>query len=486
MTFHNRKLIRRTHLIPLFGMLLCFGLLTGLFAPATALADITDTATADGSYHWPAGPQITSGGAILIEAETGTVLYEKNATERLYPASTTKLMTALLALENAALGETVTVSHDAVYDIDTDSSRIWVDVGEELSMEASLYALMLPSANDMAYAIAEHVGGSKQGFADMMNARAKELGCVNTHFMNPHGLDEEAHFTCPADLARITRPLVKNSTFLKISGSKNYEIKPTNLCKESRWILNTHLMIRKSYPFEGVIAGKTGHTDLAGANLVTVAKRGNMTLISVIMKAPDDTALYDETAALLDFGFDNFTVYNVTDEQLSAGSDVPPLFNSEDTVQLMNRDIISTDSGLVVLPLSASLSDTRKSVSLSQLTTFSESKNIIGKVTYTYGTREIGSANIVYTNKGPAFTIEDPEHNPPDTELPENPDNPDTTSGDTKNKTDDTPKNDRKPLIIGIIIGCICFFVGVYFIFVELPYRRKRAAYLAKRRNNRH
>jgi len=98
MTFHNRKLIRRTHLIPLFGMLLCFGLLTGLFAPATALADITDTATADGSYHWPAGPQITSGGAILIEAETGTVLYEKNATERLYPASTTKLMTALLAL----------------------------------------------------------------------------------------------------------------------------------------------------------------------------------------------------------------------------------------------------------------------------------------------------------------------------------------------------------------------------------------------------
>ncbi|MBQ8316393.1 MAG: hypothetical protein IJX95_11735, partial [Lachnospiraceae bacterium] len=189
---------------------------------------------------------------------------------------------------------------------------------------------------------------------------------------------------------------------------------------------------------------------------------------------------------LLDFGFDNFTVYNVTDEQLSAGSDVPPLFNSEDTVQLMNRDIISTDSGLVVLPLSASLSDTRKSVSLSQLTTFSEGKNIIGKVTYTYGTREIGSANIVYTNKGPAFTIEDPENNAPDTELPENPDNPDTTSGDTKNKTDDTPKNDRKPLIIGIIIGCICFFVGVYFIFVELPYRRKRAAYLAKRRNNRH
>ncbi len=485
MTFHNKKYKRRTRLIPFFGMLLCVALFTGLCSPALAFADETDTAVA-GSFHWPAGPQISAEGAILIEAETGTVLYEKNATERLYPASTTKLMTALLALENAALGETVTVSHDAVYDIDTDSSRIWVDVGEELSMEASLYALMLPSANDMAYAIAEHIGGSKQGFADMMNARAKELGCVNTHFMNPHGLDEEEHYTCAADLARIMRPLVKNSSFLKISGSKNYQIPATNLCKDSRWVLNTHLMIRKSYPFEGIIAGKTGHTDLAGANLVTCAKRGNMTLISVIMKAPDDTALYDETAALLNFGFDNFTTYNVSDEQLSAENDVPPLFNSEDTVQLMNRDIITTDSGLVVLPFSASLSDTRKSVSLSQLTFFSEGKNVIGKVTYTYGTRIIGSANIVYTNNGTAFTIVNSEDAPPESELLGNPDAPDTNSDDSKNKTDDTPKKDRKPLIIGIIIGCICFFAGIYFIFVELPYRKKRAAYLAKRRSNRH
>lgn len=496
MTFHNHNKLcdyrsdkihtRRMYLIPLLGILLCLGLFTDLISPAIALANDTDTSVAaSGTYHWPSGPQISAEGAILIEVETGTVLYEKNATERLYPASTTKLMTALLALENAALGETVTVSHDAVYDIDTDSSRIWVDVGEELSMEASLYALMLPSANDMAYAIAEHVAGSKKDFADMMNARAEELGCVNTHFMNPHGLDEEEHYTCAADLARITRPLVKNSTFLKISGSKNYEIKPTNLCAESRWILNTHLMIRKSYPLDGVIAGKTGHTDLAGANLVTVAKRGNMTLISVIMKAPDDTALYDETAALLNFGFDNFTLYSVTDEQLSAGSDVPPLFNSEDTVQLMNRDIITTDSGLVVLPLSASLSDTRKSISLSQLTAFSEGKNVIGRVTYTYGTREIGSANIVYTNKGPAFTLNTPENTVSDTETPNTSTSPDTDSDDTKNRTDDVPKKDRKPLIIGIIIGCICFFIGVYIIFVELPYRKKRAAYLAKRRSNR-
>ncbi len=466
----------------LFAMLLCISVLTGLSSPAVASA-AEETGTDTTSVHWPTGPQLSAEGAVLIDVETGAVLYDKNAEKRLYPASTTKLMTALLALENSALGETVTVSHNAVYDIDVDSSRIWVDEGEELSMEDSLYALMLPSANDLAYAIAEHIGGTKEGFADMMNARAKELGCVNTHFMNPHGLDEEEHYTCPLDLALITRPLLKNSSFIKISGSKNHEIPPTNLCKDSRWVLNTHLMIRGTQPYDGVIAGKTGHTDLAGANLVTCARRGNMTLISVIMKAPDDTALYNETAALLNYGFDNFTMYNITDEQLALGSDVPPLFNSEDTVQLMNSEIITTDSGSVVLPFSASLSDIRKSVALTQLTSFAEGKNTIGKVTYTYGTRIVGSANIVYHNEGPAFTVTPPAEDAPESNLSEEQNTP--AASDEQNKTEDSPKKDRKPLIIGIILGCICFLIGIYIVFVELPYRRKRAAYLAKRRNDR-
>ncbi|MBQ8799641.1 MAG: D-alanyl-D-alanine carboxypeptidase [Lachnospiraceae bacterium] len=497
MLFYNKQ-NKRPGSSVFSGLLLCVCVLTGLFSPATALADATENKTPDtvtdagatditGTYHWPSGPQLAAEGAILIEAETGAVLYEKNATERFYPASTTKLMTALLALENAALGETVTISHNAVYDIDVDSSRIWVDVGEELSMQDSLYALMLPSANDLAYAIAEHISGTMPAFAELMNSRAAELGCVNTHFMNPHGLDEDEHYTCPADLARITRPLLKNSTFVKISGSKNYEIKPTNLCKDSRWILNTHLMLRGTQPYEGVIAGKTGHTDLAGANLVTCARRGTMTLIAVIMKAPDDTALYNDTATLLNYGFDNFTTYSVADEQLADNNDVPPLFHSEDTVQMINRDIISTDSGLVVLPFSATLSDTTKTVSLSQLTSFATGKNIIGTVTYTYGNRVIGSAHIVYDNEGPAFTIKSTEDSLPDPQAPsaQEGSSQEITADDEKTKTEDTPKKDRKALIIGIIFGCICFFIGIYFIFVELPYRKKRAAYLAKRRNGR-
>lgn len=475
MHFQHKSIYRRSRVFALCGWLFCLGILSGLISPAVAAADEV--------YPWPTGPQLAAEGAILIEAETGTVLFEKNATESFYPASTTKLMTALLALENAALGETVTVSHNAVYDIEVDSSRIWVDVGEELSMEESLYALMLPSANDLAYAIAEHVGGTMPAFAEMMNTRAKELGCVNTNFMNPHGLDEENHYSCPADLAKIARPLMKNSTFIRISGSKNHEIPATNLCEESRWVLNTHLMLRGTYPFDGVIAGKTGHTDLAGANLVTCARRGNMTLISVIMKAPDDTALYDDTAALLNFGFDHFTTYNITEEQHSLGNDVPPLFQSEDTVQLMNRSLVSTDAGLVVLPATASLSDTDRTITLSQLTSFSEGKNIIGEAVYTYGTRTIGSADIVFHNEGAAFTIQPPEELSSGTDLQGTEGE---LTGDGQNKTEETPKKGRLPIIIGIILGCICFLIGIYYIFVELPYRKKRAAYLAKRRNGRH
>lgn len=467
----SHKKRKRQRRVSLLCAVLCASLFTGLFSPIVAKAEESDR------FHWPAGPQLESEGAVLIEAETGAVLFEKNGTMQFYPASTTKLMTALLALENSALGETVTVSRNAVYDIETDSSRIWVDVGEELSMEDSLYALMLPSANDMAYAIAEHIGGTKADFADMMNKRAAELGCVNTHFMNPHGLDEKDHYTCPLDLALIMRPLVKNSSFVKISGSKNHKIPKTNLCDEDRWVLNTHLMLRGTYTYEGVIAGKTGHTDLAGANLVTCAKRGNMTLIAVIMKAPDDTALYNDTATLLNYGFDNFATYSITDEQLSLNNDVPPLFNSEDTIQLTGEDIITSDSGTVVLPSSASLSDITKDVKLTQLTDFAAGKNYIGKVTYTYGTRVVGTANIIYNNKGAAFTI-----TPEEAGSTEQNEATTGTSGESgQTKSEDSSKKDRLPLIIGIILGCICFLVGIYFIFVELPYRRKRSAYLKKK-----
>lgn len=442
-----------------FSVFLCLLVVIGQ-TPLSSRAEEETPVTTGGI--WPSGPELSCGGAVLIEAGTGAVLYEKNATERLYPASTTKLMTTLLALENTALGETVVISHNAVYDIDTDSSRLWVDEGEELSMENSLYAVMLPSANDLAYAIGEHISGSKEAFAAKMNSRAAELGCVNSHFMNPHGLDEDGHYSCPYDLALIMRELVKFPTFLKISGSKNHEVPATNLCKESRWILNTHLMIRGTYAYDGVLAGKTGHTDLAGANLVTYAKRGNLALISVIMKAPDDDKMYDDTAALLNYGFNNFTTVNV-DNDFSATDGAPRLFGKDDSVQHLGADMpISTDLSYIVLPLSGNVADTTREVSLQQITSFSHGRNVIGKVIYSYNGRVVGRSDIFYNNPEDAFTIKD------SSEM--------STPGSDSSPTDsEAPSVDRRPVVFGIIIGCVCFFIGSYLVFVEIPYRRKKA-----------
>ena len=159
--------------------------------------------TAHAEEYWPEGPQIAGESAIVMEVSTGTVLYEKNSRQHFYPASITKIMTALLASEKSGLNEDVTFSHDAVFN--TEGSGISRDVGEIMTMEECLYGLMLESANECAYAIAEHTGKDYDRFIRLMNKRAKKLGCKDTHFNNPHGLPDEDHWTCAYDMALISR-----------------------------------------------------------------------------------------------------------------------------------------------------------------------------------------------------------------------------------------------------------------------------------------
>ena len=154
--------------------------------------------------NWPAGPQVYAESAIVMEASTGTILYAKGIDEQHYPASITKIMTVLLALENCQMDEEVTFSHNAVYSIDYGSSSIARDEGEVLTVEECLYAIMLESANECANAIAEHISGSTEEFANLMNQRAAELGCTNTHFANPSGLPNEEHYTSAHDMAQVT------------------------------------------------------------------------------------------------------------------------------------------------------------------------------------------------------------------------------------------------------------------------------------------
>ena len=195
--------------------------------------------------YWPEGPEVVSPNVIVMEASTGTVLYDRDSLEAHYPASITKIMTTLIALENSDLNDIVTFS-DAAID-NTEGSGIARDYGEQMTMEQCLYAVMLASANECAYAVAEHVGGTIENFVAMMNEKAKELGCQNTHFANPHGLHDENHYTCCYDMALIAMAAYQNETFRIIVGTARYTIPPTNKHAEQTDLQNHNEML---YPFQ--------------------------------------------------------------------------------------------------------------------------------------------------------------------------------------------------------------------------------------------
>lgn len=256
---------------------------------------------------WPQGPKIEGESAILVDMITGTVLYSKNADKVQYPASITKIMTALLAAEHLDMKGKLVMSESAAHGITiSDSSSIYADTGEELTMEQAMMAVMLQSANEMTLALAEETSGSVKKFVELMNLKARLLGCTGTHFNNPNGLPDELHYTTAGDMAKIARAAWFNPTFRKFATTAYYEIPPTNKFAETRYLLNHHKMMKgNTRAYDGVLGGKTGYTDAAGNTLVTYARRGNLYLVSVVMKSVNGA--YSDTAALLDYGFNNFT-----------------------------------------------------------------------------------------------------------------------------------------------------------------------------------
>ena len=259
-------------------------------------------------------PNINSDAAIVIDAETGSVLYDKNIHKVLYPASITKILTTLVALENSSMNEIVTFSHEAIFDVDLNSSRIGIDVNEQLTMEQCLYAIMLASANEVCYAVAEHIAGDVPSFTKLMNEKAKELGAINSNFTNPHGLPDPDHYTTAYDMAMIAKGAIENEEFQNLTQTRTYSIPPTNIQEETRYLANHHKFIKNDIPFDGVIGGKTGFTSLAKYTLVTYAKRDDMTLISVIMHCPSVKDEYDDTSNLLNHAFDNLDVNKIEEE----------------------------------------------------------------------------------------------------------------------------------------------------------------------------
>jgi len=342
--------------------------------------------------YWPKlSEEITAGAAILMDVDTGTILYKKNINEPYYPASITKILTTLIAIENSSMDEVVTFSEDAVYK--TEGSGIWRDIGEVMTMEQCLYAVMLESANECAYAVAEHVGGSMQKFVKMMNEKAKALGCESSKFMNPHGLPDKKHYVTAKDMAVIAKAAYENETFRSICGTKRYTIPPTNKHSEPTYMVNHHKMLypkdTDAYLYDYCIGGKTGYTNAAGNTLVTYAQKDGMTLLAVILNGTSPQ-YWEETRALFDFGFENFNLCSVAD-----------YFDTEENADEGKYDTLNTNDpyaqidpqARIILPKTVNFSKTKMKISYDNLP-----EDVLAQLNYTYGKRIIGTANVIRTH----------------------------------------------------------------------------------------
>ena len=262
---------------------------------------------------WPEGPENNSGAVCLLDADTGAVLYDKNMDEQRYPASITKILTALLIIENKQMTDTVTFGEHAVSESIPGNARINVQLGETITVEDALHAILLASANEVCTQLAIDIAGSEEGFAAMMNERAAALGCTNTHFVNANGLPDPNHYTSAHDMALIMQECIKNETFCRIESDLTYTSQPTNMTSTPRDLQNHHALLFQDgqWGYKGAFAGKTGYTDEAHNTLVTAAKRGNMTLVCVVLTC-DNLDYINDTRTVLDFGYDNFTHYTRT------------------------------------------------------------------------------------------------------------------------------------------------------------------------------
>lgn len=277
---------------------------------ATTTANISSYAA-----EWPSDVSIDADAGIVMDADTGTILYGKNIHDTYAPASITKVLTALVVLDNCEMNETVKYTAHAVNDVEDGSSSAGYSVGDETTVEVALYSLLLKSANESANALADHVAGSKADFVELMNKKAKELGCVDSHFNNPSGLNDEEHYVSAYDMALITRAAFENETFCRISATTYYELPPNARNPQGLGISPGNRMIKKNWPQEYMpecIGGKTGYTSIALNTLVTGAEKDGRRLITAVLHS--DGTTYSDTKKLVNFGFSEFKTLDLTAE----------------------------------------------------------------------------------------------------------------------------------------------------------------------------
>ena len=315
--------------------------------PVLAAEESADTQTSSISTNsisnWPQGPEITSTAAVIMEDTTETTIYAKNMDQVLYPGATVKVMTTLLALENAQLSDQVTMTATGVSGVTDGGASISAQLDEVFTVEQCLYAIMLSSANDVALQIAEHIGGSVDSFVQMMNARAAELGCTNTVFTNPTGLPDENQHTTAHDMALIMKAAIDNESFRTIAGTSSYTIPATNVSGGERVLTNNFAMLNNtdaSY-YQYCLGGREGYTEASGSTLVCGAEKDGISLIAVVLQGASGTTAA-EAVSLLNYGFDNFQLLSLGDNDfnmISGGEVFVPNGTASDALTTQDGDV---------------------------------------------------------------------------------------------------------------------------------------------------
>lgn len=345
---------------------------------------------------WPVGPEIGAQAAILMDVNTGVILYAKNIHEELYPASTTKIMTCLLAMENGNLDDLVDFSYNAVFSVPRDGSNIGIDPGEKMTLEQCMYGIMVGSANECANAVAEYVSGSIDGFIDLMNQKAKDLGCENTHFNNTNGLFDENHYTSAYDLALISSEFFKNEMLCKIGNTPRYHFLPTANQPDEFYINNKHKLINGEVEYEGIIGGKTGYTSEARETLVTCAEQNGMKLVCVVFKEESPDQFYD-TVTLFNYGFSNFDVENVSDNESRYTIRNDNFFQIGNDVFGDSNPFLSLDtSSYVILPHNRDFTDLTPKIEYN--TNSDKEDPSIATIQYYFDDTYVGSAKVLLSN----------------------------------------------------------------------------------------
>lgn len=409
MKIQKRTLVK-TILINIFIIILCTYMhQSDIMHKLTGESKYTDTtpATLSPVYAPEVNFSIYSEGAILIDSSTGKVLYGKNENKKLYPASTTKILTSILAIEKCNLTDKITASNKAIMSIPSGYSNAAIQPGETLTVQELLDLFLIHSANEVGYIFAEHISGSAENFATLMNQKSSEIGCKNTHFTNPSGLHDTEHYSTAYDMALIARYCMKNETFKNVVAKTSCTVEATDKY-EQRYFKNTNDLIDPSskYYYEYAIGIKTGFTSQAKNCLIAASKKDNLELITVALGAEATengrSGRYVDTLNLFEYGFSNYQIQEI----IAKNTVVKEIVVENATKETKNLSLLVKNSVSGLTPTNFDLTNLNYSVELNENISAPISEgDVLGKITYDID-GNIYSTNLVASNNVEEFDLQ--------------------------------------------------------------------------------